>query len=641
MRPAYIYERLALGSYAGAVLSRELQIPYIVEYNGSEISMLRSFDKSRYIYEAVYLLTEELAFRQATFISVVSEEIKKTLLARGIPESKILVNPNGADLDAYQPGSDAEKRAIRREFKLPEDGCVVGFSGTFGGWHGVDVLAEAIPRICASNPRVSFLLIGDGNYKHQVDAAVTQHHLEDRAISVGRVPQAEGARLLKACDIYVSPHSSHMVDSRFFGSPTKVFEYMAMAGGIVASDLEQIGMVLSPALRVRDLRRSDVRVTDERSVLCTPGDADEFVEAVSLLAKRADLIQPLGRNSRQAAADYYSWRQHVAHLWTFARQAEGRRAWGRRWRPGVALRRKWSDLLLHPNPEPPPDAIAPEPAAPLDTRGPSVQTGDLYKDEVQRQWDNDPAGSHYVKDAEKNSLQWFLEAEAYRYGEYAPWMHEVMEFERHAGERVLEIGGGMGTDLLQFARHGAIVTDLDLSAGHLDLARRNFELRGVKGEFVLHDAERLPFDDNAFDLVYSNGVLHHTPNTKSVVREIYRVLKPGGRVIVMVYAENSLHYWRNLVWDVGLKEDQISTHSMGDIMSAVVERSDNAAARPLVKVYTRPRLRQLFEGFDDIEIVRRQMVGSEVPKLLARVPVRKLGPMMGWNLIIKARRPLQ
>ena len=641
IRPTYIYERLALGSYVGAALSCELKIPYIVEYNGSEISMRRSFDKGGYIYENVYLLAEEFAFRQATFISVVSEEVRKTLVARGIPASKILVNPNGADLDAYRPGTASEKREIRRSVGLPEEACVVGFSGTFGGWHGVEVLAAAIPRICEANANVVFLLIGDGNFKHQVDAAVEAHKLGSRVISVGRVAQADGARLLKACDIYVSPHSSHMVDSRFFGSPTKVFEYMAMAGGVVASDLEQIGVVLSPALRVADLRPGDVSVTDQRSVLCKPGDVDDFVEAVTQLSRHLHLARCLGHNARQAVADHYSWRQHVAHLWTFLRAHGAGEIWGARQRPGAALRSKWSDLLLRPNPARTPVLTRAPAAAPaVDARQPSVATGDAYKDEVQRQWDNDPAGSHYVKNARKHSLQWFLEAEAYRYGAYAPWMAEVMEFAGHAGKRVLEIGGGMGTDLAQFAKNGAQVTDLDLSSGHLDLAQENLALRGLTGTFVLHDAETLPFDDNAFDVVYSNGVIHHTPNTRAVVCEMRRVLRPGGRAIVMVYAENSLHYWRNLVWAIGLKEGELKSVSMGQIMSYAVERSDNAAARPLVKVYTKRRLRDLFDGFTNIEIAQRQMVSDEVPRLLARVPVAELGKFMGWNLIIKARKPV-
>src|SRR5205085_10679332 len=84
---------------------------------------------------------------------------------------------------------------------------------------------------------------------------------------------------------------------------------------------------------------------------------------------------------------------------------------------------------------------------------------------------------------------------------------------------------------------------------------------------------------------------------------------------------------------------RLLSHSMGDIMSRTVERSDNAAARPLVKVYTKERLRSLFDGFEDIEIVQRQMVHAEVPRLLARVPVSALGTVIGWNLIIKARKP--
>jgi len=612
LRPAYLYERLCLGNYAGALLSQTLGIPYIVEYNGSEISMRRSFDGVGYDYEEEYLKAEAFAFKQATMISAVSSEVRNSLVARGVDPGKILVNPNGADLSAYAPAGAAEKASIRADLGISSEATAIGFTGTFGGWHGVDVLADAMPLICARAPHAHFLLIGDGNYKHLIDQAVSEHGLEARVTAVGRVPQAEGARLLKACDIYVSPHNSHMIDSKFFGSPTKIFEYMAMGGGIVASDLEQIGESLSPALHVRDLADPGLRVTSQRAVLCVPGSVDEFVDAVVGLVERPDLWAPLGHNARAAVERHYSWTRHVARLWPFA--------------AGVS------------------EAVAPTAAAvagstPAPVRAPQVETGDGYKDEVQRQWDNDPAGSHYVKAAEPHTLDWFEEAEAYRYGEYAPWMAGTMEFARHAGERVLEIGGGMGTDLSQFARHGALVTDLDLSSGHLALARENFTLRGLPGAFVLHDAESLVFDDDMFDVVYSNGVLHHTPNTRDVVREIRRVLKPGGRAIVMMYAENSLHYWRNLVWAIGLKEQQLQQYSMGEIMSRAVERSDNASARPLVKVYTKARLRHLFEGFDDIHIVQRQMVSAEVPRLLTRVPLASLGRLMGWNLIIKARKP--
>jgi ubiquinone/menaquinone biosynthesis C-methylase UbiE len=147
----------------------------------------------------------------------------------------------------------------------------------------------------------------------------------------------------------------------------------------------------------------------------------------------------------------------------------------------------------------------------------------------------------------------------------------------------------------------------------------------------------LPFADATVDLVYSNGVIHHTPNTRRTVAEIFRVLKPGGRAIVMVYAENSLQYWRNLVWYYGMKSGDLASHSMADIMSRSVERTGNDA-RPLVKVYTKPRLRALFSDFTDIRILQRQISPELVPRRL-RLFLPLVERLAGWNLIIKARKP--
>jgi glycosyltransferase involved in cell wall biosynthesis len=314
---AYIYERICLGNFVGARLSQELGIPYIVEYNGSEISMRRSFDSGDFEHERFFLKAEEAAFKQATLISVISEPVRDDLLRRGISPDKILVNPNGVDLQAYAPREPNTRALLRRELGFKPSDRVVGFIGTFGGWHGIDVLAEALPLICQRDENTRFLLIGDGNFKHLVDDAIARHNLGGRVICTGRVPHQRGAKLLSACDIYASPHSSHMVDSRFFGSPTKLFEYMAMGGGIVGSDLEQIGEVLSPALRATSLSQSFL-VDRERSILCTPGSVGEFVEAVVFLARHPDICEAIGRNARAAAEADFSWRSHISRLWRFA-----------------------------------------------------------------------------------------------------------------------------------------------------------------------------------------------------------------------------------------------------------------------------------------------------------------------------------
>jgi ubiquinone/menaquinone biosynthesis C-methylase UbiE len=269
-------------------------------------------------------------------------------------------------------------------------------------------------------------------------------------------------------------------------------------------------------------------------------------------------------------------------------------------------------------------------------RSASIDTGDSYKDQVQNQWNQNPVGSHHARQSQPHTLDWFLEVERHRYGAYAPWMPDVMEFTKHAGRDVLEIGGGMGTDLAQFAANGAAVTDIDLAAGHLRLAEENFRLRGLHGRFIHHDAETLPFEDRSFDVVYSNGVLHHTPNTAMVVGEMLRVLRPGGRAVVMLYAENSLHYWRKLVWRLGIKEGLLDRVSMGEIMSRSVERSSNQA-RPLVKVYTKRRAEALFREFDAVETLQRQLLAEELPTL-AKWTLPFSEHMLGWNLIVKATK---
>lgn len=318
IRPAYLYERLVIGNFAAARLSRELGIPYIVEYNGSEIAMSRSFGGGALEQSALFLDAERLAFEQATAISVISEHVRNDVVSRGVDPAKVLVNPNGVNCAEYAPATPEERREVRASLDLSEEARVIAFIGTFGGWHGIEVLAAALPKICAAAPEARFLLIGEGNLKPQVLDAIRDHALQDRVVDVGRTEQRAGARLLKAADIYVSPHSSHMGDLPFFGSPTKLFEYMALGGGIVASDLEQLGEVLSPALRPADFAQGRPSVDKQRAVLCRPGDVDEFVAGVLALVRNPEIAVALGRNARAAAEAEFSWKRHVERIWKHA-----------------------------------------------------------------------------------------------------------------------------------------------------------------------------------------------------------------------------------------------------------------------------------------------------------------------------------
>ena len=259
---------------------------------------------------------------------------------------------------------------------------------------------------------------------------------------------------------------------------------------------------------------------------------------------------------------------------------------------------------------------------------------------AREQWGQDPCGEVYGRGLEFGTREFFDEVERHRYQEYAPWMREVMGFDRFAGARLLEVGCGMGTDLLQFARGGALCTGVDVTTRSVEISRLHFLVYGMKGDFVLSDAERLPFADNSLDVYYSNGVLHHTPGTADAVREAHRVLKPGGTAKVMLYHRNSWAYWIDLMLKQGVYRGELFRGiTPADLMSKYVEYSSTGESRPLVKAYSRGEMRSLFSLFRDVKIEVDQLtrpevyfVGKFIPEPVFRVMRRSIG----WNVIVTA-----
>src|ERR1044072_4053619 len=159
------------------------------------------------------------------------------------------------------------------------------------------------------------------------------------------------------------------------------------------------------------------------------------------------------------------------------------------------------------------------------------------KERVREFWQQHPCGTKFT-DVETGSPEFFERIEQHRYEK--EWhIPGAANFAATRGLKVLEIGCGVGTDGAQFARAGADYTGVDLTEAAIELARKRFELSGLPGKFQVADAENLDFADESFDLVYSHGVLHHTPDTARAVREIHRVLRPGGKAVVMLYHRNS------------------------------------------------------------------------------------------------------
>jgi SAM-dependent methyltransferase len=263
------------------------------------------------------------------------------------------------------------------------------------------------------------------------------------------------------------------------------------------------------------------------------------------------------------------------------------------------------------------------------------------KQRAREQWTHDPAGAVHGSEHEFATREFFDAVERHRYHEYAPWMPHVMGFDQFAGKRLLEVGCGMGTDLLQFARGGARVTGVDLTPRSIETSRKHLQLYDRTGDFAITDAETLPFADKSFDVVYSNGVLHHTPDTAGAVREIHRVLRPGGLARVMLYHRNSWNYWFDIVARHGLLHGELLRgHSPAAIMSKYAEFNEGGG-RPLVKVYSRRQARDLFSMFSDVKIDVEQLTRSEfhfLGRLIPEVMLQTLGRTLGWNVIISARK---
>ena len=309
----FVYQRLSVANYIGVTLSRRLGVPLVLEYNGSEVWAARHWGR-RLRFERIAESAEDVSLKHAHVVATVSAVLRDELLERGVPEERIAFYPNAVDADRYDPArfTDEDLLQLRESLGIPRDAVVATFIGTFGLWHGAEILAQAIAELVrADEPwlrqqRLHFMLVGDGLKMANVRAAVDNPACRPYVTLTGLVPQDEGPAILAASDILLSPHVPNPDGTRFFGSPTKLFEYMAMARGIVASGLDQIADVLQPAARAEG-------AVDPRAValLVEPGDRDSLVAGIRRLVEDEPLRRRLGENARARVLDRHTWQHHV------------------------------------------------------------------------------------------------------------------------------------------------------------------------------------------------------------------------------------------------------------------------------------------------------------------------------------------
>jgi glycosyltransferase involved in cell wall biosynthesis len=312
-KPGFVYGRYSLGNYAAAMIAQREGVPYVCEYNGSNIWISRNWDTARMPFESLMALIEDVNLFAADLIVAVSKPSKDELVARGVPPGRVIVNPNGVDPDTYRPDRDGEP--VRRKLGIARNEVVIAFIGTFGNWHGAEVLADAFGRMLANNPdlgaRVRLLLIGDGGKMPVVQKILQRSGAINRTILTGTVPQPEAPDYLAAADIFASPHVPNPDGTPFFGSPTKLFEYMAMGRAIVASDLDQIGEILAHG---------------KTAYLVPPADADTLAEGMAPLVRDTELRQRLGAAARTRCLADFTWEQHTKHILDALREVAAHRS---------------------------------------------------------------------------------------------------------------------------------------------------------------------------------------------------------------------------------------------------------------------------------------------------------------------------
>lgn len=260
------------------------------------------------------------------------------------------------------------------------------------------------------------------------------------------------------------------------------------------------------------------------------------------------------------------------------------------------------------------------------------------KEDVRNFWNADPCGTRYLGGKDDN-----FEGHARARYSLEPFIFDFAQFDRARGLRVLEIGVGMGADFLEWLKAGAIAEGVDLSAASIERARLRCQHAGYQPDLRVADAEQLPFQDNSFDIVYSYGVMHHSPNTDQCIREALRVLKPGGTARIMIYHHRSMT--GAMLWlRYGLLRGKSLRQSVFDHLESPGTKSYTCAeALALFKFFTNVHTRLVFSPGDLLLNEPSPRFQSGFYKLIwkafPRWLVRRFGQSWSLFLLISAEKP--
>lgn len=248
---------------------------------------------------------------------------------------------------------------------------------------------------------------------------------------------------------------------------------------------------------------------------------------------------------------------------------------------------------------------------------------DNLKQQEKKFWEEASCGEKlYLDDLSKEG---YLKQAEKRY-ELEPEILSFAEFNKHKGQKVLEIGLGLGADHQKWAEAGAILYGIDLTKRSVEHTGRRFELLGLNSDVRNADAENLPFDDNYFDVVYSWGVLMCTPDTQKAIREVYRVLKPGGIAKIMIYHKYSMVGY--MLW---------ARYALlrGRPFKPLIDIYTNYLESPGTKAYSVGEARVLFKDFE-IEKIDTFLTHGDL--LISQAGQRHNGYLLSFARLIWPRK---
>ncbi|MBM4229783.1 MAG: class I SAM-dependent methyltransferase [Gammaproteobacteria bacterium] len=272
--------------------------------------------------------------------------------------------------------------------------------------------------------------------------------------------------------------------------------------------------------------------------------------------------------------------------------------------------------------------------------GRSGETGVDPKRQVHDFWNQASCGEDLLLSATDREGYRAQSEERYR---LEPFIPSFADFSSARGRRVLEIGVGLGADHQRFAESGALLSGIDLTERAVEHTQRRLALFGLSSELAVGDAERLAFEDKTFDIVYSWGVLHHSPDTPRAVSEVHRVLKPGGKALIMVY-----HKWSMVGAMLWIRYALLSGRPWRGLRSIYAEHLES----PGTKAYSYVEARDIFSCFASVLIStplshgdlldseagqRHRGIALRVAKLIwPRWLIRRIFPRAGLFMLIEA-----